>query len=87
MIVTWIGSKWRRTIGLTRPVSKLPTQIMFPIACVRLNLNGGIDCHNLAGHLPLGFRTSIRTVWLISRLPDHQVAFTTVIGWVPGCFL
>jgi len=61
MMVTRIGSKRRRTISRTRPVSKLPTQIMLSITSVRLNLNAGIDCPHLVGHLPLG-----------SRLPSEQ---------------
>jgi len=86
MMVTRIGSKQRRTVCRTSPVSQLPTQIILPIACVRLNLNAGIDCPPLAGHLPRGSRTSIRTVWLIGLLHDREVAFPTVIGWRPGCF-
>jgi len=86
MIETRIGSKRRRTVCRTRPVSKLATLIMLPIACVRLNLNAGIDCPHLAGDLPLGFRTSIRPIWLISLLHDWEVAFTTVIGWGRDAF-
>jgi len=87
MIVTQIGSKQRRTVYRTRPVSKVPIQIMLPIMCVRPNLNAGIDCHHMACHLPLGFHTSIRAVGLISLSHDCEVLFTTVIGWGQGCFL
>ena len=87
MMVTQIGSKRRRTVSRTSPVSQLPTQIMLPIACVRLTLNAGIDCSHLADHLRLGCQPSIRTVWLIDLLHDREVAFTTVIGWSSGCFL
>ena len=87
MMVTWIGSKRRRTVCRTCPVSQLPTQIMLPIASVWLNLHAGIDCRHLAGHHPLRFPTSIQTVWLMSLVHDLEVAFTTVIGWRPGCFL
>jgi len=87
MMVTRIRSKRRRAVCRTSPVSQLPTQMMLPIAFVRLHLNAGIDCPHLTGHLPLGFWTSIRTVWLIGLLHDREVAFNTVIGWRPGCFL
>jgi len=80
MMVTQIGSKQRWTVGRIRPVSKLLTPIMLPIACVLLNLNAGIDCPHQAGYLPLGFLTSIRTLCLIGLLHHCEVAFTTVIG-------
>jgi len=87
MMVTQIESKRRRTDCRTGPVSKLPTQIMLPLTCVSLKLNAAINCPHLAGHLPLGFQTTIQTMWLIGLVHDREVAFTTVIGCRPGCFV
>jgi len=86
MIVTRIGSKQRWTVCRTSPVSQLPTQIMLPIACARHNLNAGIDGPHLVGHLPLWFRTSIPTAWLMASSITARLRLPLLLAAVRDTF-